>query len=96
MAVDTRDRVAKELAALQSAEEAVLNLNYCHLRELPDSLIHSEHCRRRLRRLYLKRNLITTLVSLPTSLEFCDLMILINITAFRSQTLASSHRIVSF
>ena len=55
-------RVEKELKALHKAQESVLVLNYYNLREFPDVLLCDEHCRKRLRKLYLKRNLITSLV----------------------------------
>ena len=55
-------RVEKELKALHKEQESVLVLNYYNLREFPDVLLCDEHCRKRLRKLYLKRNLITSLV----------------------------------
>lgn len=55
-------RVEKELKAFHKAQESVLVLNYYNLREFPDVLLCDEHCRKRLRKLYLKRNLITSLV----------------------------------
>ena len=55
-------RVEKELKALHKEQKSVLVLNYYKLREFPDVLLRDEHCRKRLRKLYLKRNLITSLV----------------------------------
>lgn len=55
-------RLEKELTAFHRAQQPVLVLNYCNLREFPDILLCDEHCRKKLRKLYLKRNLIGSLV----------------------------------
>ena len=57
-------RVAGELEAVKDLEESVLNLNYCSLHEIPEQLLYSEYCKKRLQKLYLKGNCIsgTTLV----------------------------------
>ena len=55
-------RLEKELTAFHHAQQPVLVLNYCNLREFPDILLCDEHCRKKLRKLYLKRNLIGSLV----------------------------------
>ena len=60
--VASYSRVARELEAAKDAENPVLNLNYCCLREIPEPLLRSKHCRNHLRKLYLKKNLIASLV----------------------------------
>ena len=57
-------RVERELEAIKDSEDSVLNLNYCSLQEIPEQLLCSEYCRKKLQKLYLKRNCISTLVRL--------------------------------
>ena len=61
-------RVAREIEAVKDLQETVLNLNYCNLEEIPKELLCSEYCRRKLQKLYLKRNCIGTLVCCS---QFC-------------------------
>ena len=55
-------RVEREMKAMEDSDESVLNLNYCRLREIPEQLLCSEYCKKRLQKLYLKRNCISKLV----------------------------------
>ena len=56
------NRVAKELEAIREVADPVLILNCCNLRGVPEVLLCDDHCKRRLKRLYLKRNLIQSVV----------------------------------
>lgn len=55
-------RVAREIESVKDLQEPVLNLNYCNLEEIPEELLCNEYCRKKLQKLYLKRNCIRTLV----------------------------------
>lgn len=55
-------RIAREIGSVKDLPEPVLNLNYCNLEEIPKDLLCSEYCRKKLQKLYLKRNCIKTLV----------------------------------
>ena len=55
-------RVEREMEAMKDAQQSVLNLNCCSLREIPEQLVCCEYCRNTLQKLYLKRNCIATLV----------------------------------
>ena len=55
-------RVAREIESVKDLQEPVLNLNYCNLEEIPEQLLCSEYCKKKLQKLYLKRNCIKILV----------------------------------
>ena len=57
-------RVAREIESVKDLPDPVLNLNYCNLEEIPEELLCNEYCRKKLQKLYLKRNCIRTLVRL--------------------------------
>ena len=87
-------RIAREIESVKQLQEPVLNLNYCNLEEIPEELLCNEYCRRRLQKLYLKRNCIKTLVRCR-KLLYWEVLVKVLIDDYQPHPLFASRMLTS-